>query len=74
MTPGAGEAARFWSRWPSLPAVAQGRVHTVEASRVTMPGPDLDLALLELARLVHGDEAIAGIGRRAEPDGAERRR
>lgn len=54
MTPAADGAAAFWSRWPSLPAVAAGRAITVEASRVSMPGPDLDLALRELARVVHG--------------------
>jgi iron complex transport system substrate-binding protein len=64
MTPGSEEAAAFWSRWPSLPAVAAGRAITVEASRVSMPGPDLDLALRELARVVHGvaiDVAIDGL-------------
>lgn len=60
MTPGAESAAEFWSRWPSLPAVAAGRALTVEASRVSMPGPDLDAALRELATVVHGD-AIGGV-------------
>ncbi|HIE62810.1 MAG TPA: hypothetical protein EYQ02_14675 [Microbacterium sp.] len=55
MTPGAEEATLFWSRWPSLPAVAAGSVVTVEASGVRMPGPDLDVALRELALSVHGD-------------------
>lgn len=54
MTPGASAAQVFWSRWPSLPAVANDRVVTVEASRVSMPGPDLDTAIRELAILVHG--------------------
>ena len=61
MTPGASEAQTFWGRWPSLPAVAESRVVTVEASRVTMPGPDLDDALRELAILVHGPEIAAAI-------------
>ena len=61
MTPGAESAARFWARWPSLPAVAQQRVLSVEASRVSLPGPDLDLALRELARLVHGPSVDAAI-------------
>jgi len=56
MTPGAGEALAFWSRWPSLPAVAADRVVSVEASRVSMPGPALDDALRELAVVVHGPE------------------
>jgi iron complex transport system substrate-binding protein len=61
MTPGAEGAASFWSRWPSLPAVSSGRVMTVEASRVSLPGPDLDLALRELAVAVHGPAIDAAI-------------
>ena len=61
MTPGASEARVFWSRWPSLPAVANGRVVTVEASRVSMPGPDLDAAIRALAILVHGEEIASPI-------------
>ena len=67
MTPGAEQASTFWSRWPSLPAVGSGRVIKLEASRITLPGPDLDLALRELATVVHGpeinsliDSALAG--------------
>jgi iron complex transport system substrate-binding protein len=56
MTPGAEAAEAFWSRWPSLPAVVKGRVLTLEASRVSLPGPDLDEALRALALIVHGDE------------------
>ncbi len=48
-------AAGFWARWPSIPAVAQGRVVAVDAGDVTLPGPDLDRALLKLARALHGD-------------------
>jgi len=59
MTPGADEASAFWSRWPSLPAVAAGRVLTVDASRISLPGPELDSALRSLALAVHGQE-IAG--------------
>ena len=61
MTPGAERATAFWSRWPSLPAVMEGGVRTVEASRVSLPGPDLDVALRELAALVHGEEIVAAI-------------
>lgn len=50
-------ADRFWSRWPSLPAVASGRVRTLDPALVTVPGPQLDAAL---ARLV---EAIAPAAR-----------
>lgn len=48
-------AASFWARWPSLPAVANGRVVAVDAGDVTLPGPDLDRALVKLARALHGD-------------------
>lgn len=61
MTPGAERAATYWSRWPSLPAVATGRAISLEASRVSMPGPDLDLALRQLARVVHGEQIDAAI-------------
>lgn len=45
----AQSARAHWSRWPSLPAVANGRIYAVPARDLTMPGPDLDdsLALLE---------------------------
>lgn len=48
-------AAEYWRRWPSLPAVTQGRVVALEEGAVTLPGPDLDEALLRLARALHGD-------------------
>jgi iron complex transport system substrate-binding protein len=47
-------AATFWARWPSLPAVANGRIVAVDAGDVTLPGPDLDRALRKLARALHG--------------------
>ena len=45
-------AAAYWARWPSLPAVAAGRVIDVDASQVTMPGPHIDRALEVLAEAV----------------------
>jgi ABC-type Fe3+-hydroxamate transport system substrate-binding protein len=53
-------AAAFWARWPSLPAVAKGRVVAVDAGDVTLPGPDLDRALVKLARALHGDALDLG--------------
>jgi iron complex transport system substrate-binding protein len=54
-------AATFWSRWPSLPAVQHGRVVALDAGDVTLPGPDLDRALVKLARALHGPSlAIEG--------------
>jgi iron complex transport system substrate-binding protein len=61
MTPGGEDAQAFWSRWPSLPAVSQGRVLALEARRLSMPGPDLDAALRELAMRVHGADIDAQI-------------
>jgi len=40
-----GPALPHWSRWPSLPAVQEGRVIEVEAALMTMPGPYIDAAL-----------------------------
>lgn len=48
-------AAAFWARWPSVPAVAAGRVVSLAAAEVTLPGPDLDRALVTLARAIHGE-------------------
>jgi ABC-type Fe3+-hydroxamate transport system substrate-binding protein len=44
----------YWSRWPSLPAVAAGRAVAVPAGEVTRPGPYLDRALLRLAEALGG--------------------
>jgi iron complex transport system substrate-binding protein len=49
-TPG----VQYWAQWPSLPAVAAGRVVTLGAGEVTLPGPWLDRALWTLARALHG--------------------
>lgn len=42
---GPPDAASFWSRWPSLPAVQSGRVVTIPAAEVTLPGPHPDRGL-----------------------------
>ncbi len=46
-------AADFWQRWPSLPAVAASRVVAFPQGLVTLPGPQLDEALLALVEVVH---------------------
>ncbi len=63
LTPGATAAADFWSRWPSIPAVAARRVVDVDPTHISIPGPDLDRALLELAVAVHGAAIEAEITR-----------
>jgi ABC-type Fe3+-hydroxamate transport system substrate-binding protein len=47
-----GAARAYWSRWPSLPAVAGDRVRVID-ERVTLPGPYLDRALARLEARVH---------------------
>ena len=59
------EASPFWSRWPSLPAVAAGRVVTLDAAQVTMPGPYLDRALAKLARALRGDAVADAVAKAA---------
>jgi iron complex transport system substrate-binding protein len=49
------DAAAYWSRWPSLPAVASGRVVALPAREVTLPGPWLERALARLAQALHGE-------------------
>jgi iron complex transport system substrate-binding protein len=48
-------AAAHWGRWPSLPAVTHHRVVALDEGAVTLPGPDIDRALLLVARALHGD-------------------
>ncbi|MBW2360785.1 MAG: ABC transporter substrate-binding protein [Deltaproteobacteria bacterium] len=49
-------AVQFWQRWPSLPAVADGRVVTISAAEVTLPGPHLERALAIISAAL-ADEA-----------------
>jgi len=49
----AAEARAHWSQWPSLPAVASGRVDALDR-QLTIPGPYLDRALAQLADRVRG--------------------
>ena len=51
-------AAEHWARWSSLPAGRDGRVLAIDEGAVTLPGPELDRALLLLAGALHG-EALA---------------
>ncbi|MGH0036103.1 MAG: ABC transporter substrate-binding protein [Myxococcota bacterium] len=67
--PDPGEARAFWGRWPSLPAVRDGRVLTLDASLVSLPGPDLDRSLETLARALHGDRLGGALP--AAPTGSE---
>jgi len=55
LSPNPAEASAHWSRWPSIPAVAEGRVVTVDAELISMPGPDLDRAFGILAATLYPD-------------------
>lgn len=50
-------AAKYWSRWPSIPAVAASRVVEVPAGSVTLPGPYLDRSLRALVDAIDGTAA-----------------
>ncbi len=56
---GGSEALSFWSRWPSLPAVASRRVIEVPATLVTLPGPYPDRALRLIADSIHASDPDA---------------
>jgi len=58
-------AASYWSRWPSLPAVASGRVVALPAGEFTLPGPWVDRVLERLAEAIHGP----GLAARPAPSG-----
>jgi iron complex transport system substrate-binding protein len=47
----------FWKRWPSIPAVAHGRVVVLPDDLALRPGPRVADAAEELAAILHGDNA-----------------
>jgi ABC-type Fe3+-hydroxamate transport system substrate-binding protein len=59
-----GDALEYWSQWPSLPAVRQGRVIPLARGIATLPGPYLDRALLAIAAAIRGPEVVTHL---AEP-------
>ncbi len=65
-SPDAEPPLMYWSRWPSLPAVAKGAVVGIPVGVATLPGPDLDAALLALAGAARG-EAFASALRERTP-------
>lgn len=54
-------ALAHWGRWPSLPAVQRGAVVTIPVGVATLPGPDLDEALLTLAAAARGEAFAASV-------------
>jgi iron complex transport system substrate-binding protein len=55
-------AQEHWSRWPSIPAVADGRVVAVQEGVVTLPGPYLDRSLQTLAAAIRRVDAPSDVG------------
>ena len=66
-SPEALSGVEYWSRWPSLPAVVNGRVLAIDAKQVTLPGPHLDRALVVLAVALHGSELSEEVARLRDP-------
>jgi iron complex transport system substrate-binding protein len=50
----------FWKRWPSIPAVANGRVVVLPDDLTLRPGPRVADAAEELAAILHGDPKVQG--------------
>jgi iron complex transport system substrate-binding protein len=46
---------RAWANWPSIPAVADGRVHVLTETYLTIPGPRVVQAAQLLADVIHGN-------------------
>jgi iron complex transport system substrate-binding protein len=55
MSPGGadGGAVKVWSRFKAIPAVAMGRIYTIDSDIVDRPSPRIVDGLCELARLLH---------------------
>ncbi|MEE8475229.1 MAG: helical backbone metal receptor [Myxococcota bacterium] len=53
-----GDPLRYWSRWPSLPAVVDRRAIAISPA-VLRPGPYLDRSLRILAEALHGVDVLA---------------
>ncbi|MGE4649274.1 MAG: helical backbone metal receptor [Myxococcota bacterium] len=53
-------ALAYWSRWPSLPAVAAGGVMAVAGLELTLPGPRPDAALASLRELLPAGSTAPG--------------
>jgi iron complex transport system substrate-binding protein len=61
LSPDNAAAQSYWSRWPSIPAVRDGRVIAVDAELISMPGPHLDRSLAVLGEALYGESIAAQI-------------
>jgi iron complex transport system substrate-binding protein len=60
-------AIEHWSRWASIPAVAEGRVVAVPQGLVTLPGPYLDRSLRTLVAAIRAADEASDADEGAEP-------
>lgn len=44
---------RYWSRWPSLPAVKKGAIRWISPSLIARPGPRIDRTIEKMAKAIH---------------------
>jgi len=59
-------AIEHWSRWTSIPAVAEGRVVAVPQGLVTLPGPYLDRSLRTMVAAIRSVDQDSGASQGAE--------
>ena len=45
-----------WTRWKTLPAVQQGRIHLIDSDLIDRPSPRIIEGLEELARILHPEQ------------------
>ncbi len=64
----AQEVLAYWRGFASLPAVKMERVYRLPPGSISLPGPDLDLALVRLARVLYGEPAARAVAR-TPPEG-----
>ena len=57
------EFDRILARWPTIPAVKNGRVHPIDISLATVPGPRIAQLAETLGRLFHLEPASEGAGK-----------
>ncbi len=55
-------AIEHWSRWTSIPAVADGRVIAVSQGLVTLPGPYLDRSLRTMVAAIRSADEVSDAG------------
>ncbi len=55
---GAGASLEFWKRFPTIPAVRDGRVHGYKQYQLLRPGPRIDQALETIARIIQPEAFV----------------